>query len=130
MTFKTKKIERGFHKLDYRVKVILVALDVARAMENWPELVVTSTIRADGVHAVGRAADVGVNGLTIKQRREEWEWVNQRFPRRGRYKTAVLHRNKNPKTRKPQRGQHFHLQVSGLNDTEYFENHKTILEKP
>ena len=123
MTFKTSKIERGFAKLDYRVKVILMMLDAHRDYMGEPELCVTSTIRKDGVHATGRAADVGVNGLVKLERVSEANWLNSRFPRKGKYKTALLH--------DVGRGNHIHLQVAGAKDTEYFEGHSTIiLERP
>lgn len=121
MIFKTAKIEQSFNKLDYRVKIILVALDVRRSMLNQPNLCVTSTIRKDGVHATTRAADVGVNGLSSVQRTIEAGWLCHHFPRKGKYRTALLH--------DVGKGMHIHIQVAGTKDSEYFEAHSTVLER-
>lgn len=146
MIFKTATIERGFQKLDYRVKVILIALDVRRACLGLPILVVTSTIREKGTHATGRMADGGINGMTIMQIWQEYRWLMAKFPRKGRYKTVLLHDTSSKKeiriktwndllkyagnrTYLHQAHLHHHLQVSGLKDTEYFEGHSTVLER-
>ena len=122
MTFKTKTIERGFHKLDYRVRLILIALDVRRTFWRLPEVVVTSTIRKDGVHATTRAADVGVNGMEKLERKAEARWLNWHFPRKGKYKTALLH--------DVGRGMHVHIQVAGTKDTIYqMWGHLIVLER-
>lgn len=146
MTFKTQKIKRGFAKLDYRVKMILVALDVRRACLGLPILRVTSTMRHEGTHATGRMADAGINGMTVMQIWQEYRWLLAKFPRKGRYKTVLLHDTSGKKEIRiktlnnllkyakgktmPRRTHlHFHIQVAGTKDTEYFEGHSTMLER-
>ena len=92
MICKTDSVRAGFHVLDWRVRLILVVVDNRRFAMNQPELVITSTIREDGIHGERRASDIGVNSLTMEEMILELVFINDTFPRPiDSYDTAILH---------------------------------------
>lgn len=107
MRFKTELQKTQYYSgnLDSRVIIIAEWLDNYCINRFNLDIMITSVWRdwGSGVHQDWRAVDVGNNAWNTKENESIRDAVNDKFPRKGIYKTCVLHN--------VGLGNHFHLQV-------------------